>query len=65
MNGLIEIGAEDDIDVIFGGIIPAEDIPLLKQRGIKNIFTPSDFDLVEVISALLDIIEESNSILTN
>ncbi len=65
MNALKEIGAEDDIDVIFGGIIPAEDIPLLKQRGIKNIFTPSDFDLVEVISALLDIIEESNSILTN
>lgn len=65
MNALKEIGAEDDIDVIFGGIIPVEDIPLLKQRGIKNIFTPSDFDLVEVISALLDIIEESNSILTN
>jgi len=65
MNALKEVGAEDEIDVIFGGIIPVDDIPLLKQRGIKNIFTPSDFDLVEVISALLDIIEDSNSILTN
>ena len=65
MTALKEIGAEDDIDVIFGGIIPADDIPLLKKRGIKNIFTPSDFDLVEVIGALLDIIEESSSVLTN
>lgn len=30
----------NDILVIGGGIIPEEDIPLLKERGIKGIFTP-------------------------
>ena len=36
---LREKGA-DDITVIGGGIIPEEDIPKLKQAGIKAIFLP-------------------------
>ena len=36
---LQEIGA-DDIVVCGGGIIPEEDIPVLKEVGIKEIFTP-------------------------
>lgn len=30
----------DDILVIGGGVIPSEDIPLLKAEGIAEIFTP-------------------------
>lgn len=33
-------GAYDDILVIGGGVIPEEDIPFLKEKGIKEIFTP-------------------------
>lgn len=29
-----------DIMVLVGGIIPAEDIPLLKKAGVKEVFTP-------------------------
>lgn len=36
---LKEKGAED-IVVCGGGIIPEEDIPVLKKQGIKEIFTP-------------------------
>lgn len=36
---LREKGA-DDITVIGGGIIPEEDIPQLKQAGIKEVFLP-------------------------
>ncbi|HEX2031378.1 MAG TPA: cobalamin B12-binding domain-containing protein [Actinomycetota bacterium] len=36
---LRERGAAD-IVVFGGGIIPKEDIPLLKERGIEEIFTP-------------------------
>ncbi len=45
---LRERGAED-IPVFGGGIIPEEDIPGLKQAGIKEIFTPgsSTRDIVE------------------
>ncbi|MDQ0417314.1 methylmalonyl-CoA mutase C-terminal domain/subunit [Croceifilum oryzae] len=30
----------DDILVFGGGVIPQEDIPILKQQGIREIFTP-------------------------
>lgn len=36
---LRERGA-DDVLVFAGGIIPKEDIPLLKERGVAEIFTP-------------------------
>ncbi len=36
---LRERGA-DDVVVFGGGIIPKEDIPKLKERGIEEIFTP-------------------------
>ena len=37
---LKEEGVYDDVLVIGGGVIPMEDIPLLKAQGIKEIFTP-------------------------
>ena len=36
---LREAGAEDVV-VFGGGIVPAEDIPLLKEQGIAEVFTP-------------------------
>lgn len=30
----------DDILVVGGGVIPDEDIPFLKEKGIKEVFTP-------------------------
>jgi len=64
MTALEESGAADEIAVVFGGIIPKEDMPVLRERGIKRIFTPSDFDLVQVIGALLDLVEEQSGALT-
>lgn len=40
---VVELLAErdaSDVVVFGGGIIPAEDIPVLKQRGLAEIFTP-------------------------
>lgn len=33
-------GAYDEILVIGGGVIPEEDIPYLKEKGVAEIFTP-------------------------
>jgi methylmalonyl-CoA mutase C-terminal domain/subunit len=30
----------DDVVIFAGGIIPKDDIPKLKERGIEEIFTP-------------------------
>jgi len=35
-----EEGVYDDILVLGGGVIPQEDIPLLKEQGVQEIFTP-------------------------
>ncbi len=35
----------DDVPVIVGGIIPAEDINILKQCGVSAVYTPKDFRL--------------------
>ena len=37
---LLQEKGADDIVVCGGGIIPEEDIPVLKEVGIKEIFTP-------------------------
>ena len=37
---LLNAQGADDILVIGGGVIPDEDIPFLKEKGIKEIFTP-------------------------
>lgn len=37
---LLEEQHAGDIVVFGGGVIPQEDIPILKQRGIREIFTP-------------------------
>jgi len=39
VEALARSGAAD-IPVLGGGIIPAEDIPAMKEAGIHNIFTP-------------------------
>ena len=35
-----EKGIYEDILIIGGGVIPEEDIPLLKEKGIAAVFTP-------------------------
>lgn len=39
VEGLKSKGA-DDIVVFGGGIIPEEDVPLLKDKGVAEVFTP-------------------------
>lgn len=56
MERLRQSGA--DIPVIFGGIIPAPDFALLEQRGIKAIFTPRDYSLMDIMERIMDLVED-------
>jgi len=40
VNLLKKEGVYDEVLVLGGGVIPQEDIPLLKKQGIEEIFTP-------------------------
>ncbi len=59
METLKAAGAGDHIPVIFGGIIPKQDQPKLLDKGIKRVFTPADFDLIDVVAHILDVVEEA------
>jgi (2R)-ethylmalonyl-CoA mutase len=49
-------GAGTAIPVVLGGIVPDGDVPALHALGIKAVFTPKDFDLMDVIDRILDVI---------
>ncbi len=49
---LKKLGA-GDISVLGGGVIPEEDIPLLKEAGIRSLFTPGT-SVDVIISAFRD-----------
>ncbi len=46
-----------DIPFIAGGIIPAEDIPVLKQMGVKEVFPPGTHtsEIVDFIKNLIEV----------
>jgi ethylmalonyl-CoA mutase len=53
---LIHYKAFGSIPVIFGGIIPESDFEELKRIGVSDIFTPKDFDLMQIMERIVDII---------
>jgi ethylmalonyl-CoA mutase len=58
MNELEQEGARDAIPVVLGGIIPQGDIPALMAQGIKAVFTPKDYDLMDIMNKVMDIVLE-------
>jgi len=58
MNRLRAAGL-GSLPVVVGGIIPAEDVHVLKQLGVTAVYTPKDFDLNRIMSELLGLIEKS------
>ncbi|TGK01942.1 protein meaA [Leptospira langatensis] len=47
-----------DIPVVFGGIIPQPDFDKLHKIGVKAIFTPKDYDLMDVMDRIIDIVSQ-------
>jgi len=47
---------EGGMPVVMGGIIPDADAPTLQRLGVRAVFTPKDFDLMDVMDRILDVI---------
>jgi (2R)-ethylmalonyl-CoA mutase len=45
-----------DVAVVLGGTVPQADHAALKDLGVRRVFTPSDYRLVDVVSNLLDLV---------
>jgi (2R)-ethylmalonyl-CoA mutase len=57
LAGLAEQGADEDIAVVFGGIIPPADALELESMGIKRVFTPADYELMDIMESIVEILE--------
>ena len=61
VDGLRVAGAED-VPVIVGGIIPREDEPGLRERGVAAVFTPKDYALTEIMDQIVSLIRQRNGL---
>jgi (2R)-ethylmalonyl-CoA mutase len=57
IEGLRAAGA-GDVPVVVGGIIPKGDHAALQALGVARVFTPSDYQLIDVMDRIMDVIEE-------
>ncbi len=46
-----------EVPVVFGGIIPAEDVNILKQCGASAIYTPKDFRLNDIMLGIVKLVD--------
>jgi (2R)-ethylmalonyl-CoA mutase len=58
MARLEEAGAAREIPVVVGGIVPPADAEALLARGVRQIFTPADYQVVDVVERMIELIEE-------
>ena len=58
VDGLRAAGLTD-VPVVVGGIIPEGDAAALQAAGVARVFTPKDFEIAEVLSQVVDAIEEA------
>jgi (2R)-ethylmalonyl-CoA mutase len=58
---LIGLRAEGlgDVPVVVGGIIPEDDAEVLRQAGIARVYTPKDFEMLRILSDMVDVAEEA------
>ncbi|HLU41762.1 MAG TPA: protein meaA [Microthrixaceae bacterium] len=54
---LAEYDATDRIDVVFGGIIPRGDFDKLAATGVKRVFTPADYELIDIMESIVELVE--------
>lgn len=49
----------ENVPLVVGGIIPPEDERALKQMGIRRVYTPKDFRITDIMSDVVDVVEEA------
>ena len=52
-----------DVPVVVGGIIPPEDINVLKQCGASAVYTPKDFQLNEIMTGIVGLVDNKVEVL--
>ena len=51
----------DGVPVVVGGIVPPEDEITLKKAGVAAVYTPKDFQINQIMSDVVRIVEQANA----
>jgi ethylmalonyl-CoA mutase len=62
IDALREAGVE--VPVVVGGIIPDQDVALLKQAGVAAVYTPKDFEITRIVRDIVELVGERNGVPT-
>jgi (2R)-ethylmalonyl-CoA mutase len=46
-----------DVPIVVGGIIPADDVNVLKQCGASAVYTPKDFQLNDIMTGIVKLVD--------
>jgi (2R)-ethylmalonyl-CoA mutase len=46
-----------EVPVVVGGIIPEDDAEVLRQAGVARVYTPKDFEMLRILSDMVDVAE--------
>ncbi|MGK2923066.1 MAG: protein meaA [Methyloceanibacter sp.] len=52
-----------DVPVVVGGIIPPEDVNILKQCGASAVYTPKDFQLNDIMTGIVNLVDQKVEVL--
>jgi (2R)-ethylmalonyl-CoA mutase len=52
-----------DVPVVVGGIIPPEDVNILKQCGASAVYTPKDFQLNDIMTGIVNLVDQKVAVL--
>jgi (2R)-ethylmalonyl-CoA mutase len=50
-----------DVPIVVGGIIPEDDAEALRQAGVARVYTPKDFEMVKILSDMVDVAEAAQA----
>ncbi len=50
----------DDVPVVVGGIVPPEDEQTLKEAGVAAVYTPKDFQINQIMTDVVRIVERTS-----
>src|SRR4029077_15280038 len=42
--------------VVVGGIIPEQDVPMLRKAGVAAVYTPKDFDITRIMRDIVELV---------
>jgi (2R)-ethylmalonyl-CoA mutase len=46
-----------EVPVVVGGIIPPDDVNILKQCGASAVYTPKDFQLNDIMAGIVQLVD--------